>query len=352
MKLTLRMLISVIFGVLAYIIIDLFRLANMINIGDIPPQYVTIFSGVLIAIIFYFFISTSIVNLIFKIMGQVEDRLVRMNVKELIVSIFGALIGLIIANLVGLTISSYGLLGTIITLMLNIILGYLGFRVAQKKKEEISLPSFEGFKEKKSQAYGRPKILDTSVIIDGRILDLFQTGFIEGKVIIPSFVLQELRHIADSSDSLKRNRGRRGLDILNEIQKQLKVPVEILEWDNKDNAEVDIKLLKMAKKINGYVVTNDFNLNKVADFQGVSVLNINELSNAIKPIVLPGEGMTVAIVKDGKENGQGIGYLNDGTMIVVEGGHKFLGETIEVLVTSVLQTSAGRMIFTKKKDAS
>ena len=201
-------------------------------------------------------------------------------------------------------------------------------------------------------AYGRPKILDTSVIIDGRILDLLQTGFIEGKILIPNFVLEELRHIADSSDSLKRNRGRRGLDILNEIQKQLSVPVEIVDYDPKEALEVDSKLLKMGEKMDAFVVTNDFNLNKVAEFQGVRVLNINELANAIKPIVLPGEEMQVTVIKAGKENGQGIGYLNDGTMIVVEGGNRFIDEKKNVVVTSVLQTAAGRMIFTKIASAA
>ena len=195
--------------------------------------------------------------------------------------------------------------------------------------------------------YGRPKILDTSVIIDGRILDLLQTGFIEGKIIIPDFVLEELRHIADSADSLKRQRGRRGLDILNEIQKQLAVPVEIQSFHPGQQMEVDSMLLKMADSMDAFVVTNDFNLNKVAEFQGVRVLNINELSNAVKPVVLPGEEMVVTIIKAGKEAGQGVAYLNDGTMIVVDGGSKHIGETITVIVTSVLQTAAGRMIFTK-----
>lgn len=199
---------------------------------------------------------------------------------------------------------------------------------------------------------GSPKVLDTSVIIDGRIFDLCQTGFIEGTLIIPAFVLQELRHIADSSDNLKRNRGRRGLDILNKIQKELKeVDVQVTEKDFPQIAEVDSKLLKLAQELNGKVITNDYNLNKVAEFQGVPVLNINELANAIKPVVLPGEEMRIQIVKDGKESGQGVAYLDDGTMIVVEGGRKFIGETKDVVVTSVLQTAAGRMIFAKQKEA-
>ncbi len=224
--------------------------------------------------------------------------------------------------------------------------------MARKKKDEINVSNLKNVlanpdSKKNVVVSGRPKILDTSVIIDGRILDLLQTGFIEGKILIPNFVLEELRHIADSSDSLKRNRGRRGLDILNEIQKQLSVPVEIVDYDPKEALEVDTKLLKMGEKMDAFVVTNDFNLNKVAEFQGVRVLNINELANAIKPVVLPGEEMQVTVIKAGKENGQGIGYLNDGTMIVVEGGNRFIGETKNVVVTSVLQTAAGRMIFTK-----
>ena len=229
-----------------------------------------------------------------------------------------------------------------------------------KKKEDISSTLLifkrnnqrEREKEKKSRGYakGSAKVLDTSVIIDGRIFDLCQTGFIEGTLVIPSFVLDELRHISDSSDSLKRNRGRRGLDILNKIQKELEIETQIWEGDFKDIAEVDSKLLKLAQKLGGKVITNDFNLNKVAEFQGVPVLNINELANAIKPVVLPGEEMKIIVIKDGKESTQGIGYLDDGTMIVVEGGKKYIGEEILVIVTSVLQTSAGRMIFAKPKD--
>lgn len=193
--------------------------------------------------------------------------------------------------------------------------------------------------------------MDTSVIIDGRIFDICQTGFVEGPLVIPGFVLNELRHISDSADGLKRNRGRRGLDILNKIQKELSIETQIYEEDFPEIAEVDAKLLKLAQVLNGKVVTNDFNLNKVAEFQGVPVLNINELANAIKPVLLPGEEMKVVVMKDGKEASQGIAYLDDGTMIVVEGGRKFISEEIMVVVTSVLQTAAGRMIFAKPKES-
>lgn len=195
----------------------------------------------------------------------------------------------------------------------------------------------------------KPKILDTSVIIDGRIADICQTNFLEGTIVIPQFILEELQHIADSSDVLKRNRGRRGLDILKRIQKELQADVEIYEGDFEEIHEVDSKLVKLAKIMDGVVVTNDFNLNKVCEVQGVAVLNINDLANAVKPVVLPGEELVVQVIKDGKEQRQGIAYLDDGTMIVVEDGRDYIGKTIEVLITSVLQTSAGRMIFAKPK---
>jgi uncharacterized protein YacL len=192
-------------------------------------------------------------------------------------------------------------------------------------------------------------VLDTSVIIDGRIIDVLRSGFLEGELVVPGFVLEELRHIADSADLLKRNRGRRGLDVLNMIQKDLGCPVRIENIEIASDSEVDSELLKLAKKLGGKVMTTDFNLGKVANFQGVPVLNMNELANAVKPIALPGEEMVVQVVKDGKENGQGIGYLEDGTMIVIDGGRRHIGESLNVTVTSILQTAAGRMIFAKPK---
>ncbi|HCW74628.1 MAG TPA: PIN domain nuclease [Clostridiaceae bacterium] len=250
--------------------------------------------------------------------------------------------------------------GGLLTVLLNILAAIMGANVAIKKKEEI-LGFFHGIrhrgqtkekaeKEKEKAVYnGTPKVLDTSVIIDGRIYDICKTGFIEGKLVIPFFVLEELRHIADSSDSLKRNRGRRGLDILNKIQNELDIEVEIWEKDFPEIAEVDSKLLKLATVLQGKVVTNDYNLNKVAEFQRVPVLNINEMANAVKPMLLPGEELNLLISKVGKEQNQGIGYRDDGTMIVVEDGKRYVGSTIYVIVTSVLQTAAGRMIFAKPK---
>jgi uncharacterized protein YacL len=194
------------------------------------------------------------------------------------------------------------------------------------------------------------KLLDTSVIIEGRIADICETGFIEGTLIVPQFILQELQHIADSSDSLKRARGRRGLDILHRMQKMSNITVRIVEEDLPNIKEVDAKLVALAKLMDAKVLTNDFNLNKVAELQGVAVLNINELANSLKPVVLPGETMKVFVLKGGKEHNQGVAYLDDGTMVVVENGRKFIGENINVSVTSVLQTTAGRMIFSKPKE--
>jgi len=195
-----------------------------------------------------------------------------------------------------------------------------------------------------------PKILDTSVIIDGRIADICETGFLEGPLIVPQFVLKELQHIAGSPDSIKRNRGRRGLDILQRIQKNVDMTVHIVDHDFPKIREVDTKLVALGKALKGKVLTNDFNLNKVAELQGVPVLNVNQLANAVKPVVLPGEVMNVHIMKEGKEYGQGVAYLEDGTMVVVDHAKRYVSKNIDVIVTSVLQTTAGRMIFTRLKE--
>jgi uncharacterized protein YacL len=233
------------------------------------------------------------------------------------------------------------------------VFGSLGLIVGLRKREDFLQVFFRSSshirKRQGLTGQAAPKILDTSVIIDGRISDITRSGFLEGDLIVPGFVLEELQHIADSSDVLKRNRGRRGLDILNKIQKEPYSTVRILEQDYEDVTEVDTKLVKLAKELNGKVVTNDYNLNKVCELHGVPVLNINELANSVKPVVLPGEELKVNVIKDGKEQGQGVAYLDDGTMIVVDGGRRYIGQTVGVLVTSVLQTAAGRMIFAKPK---
>lgn len=312
-----------------------------------------VFPGIAAGLIGYS-IAPRLINWSLQMISWIEGKLQIMPIQDLMGGAIGLIIGLIIATLFGNSFSAIPIVGPYIPIIASLALGYLGMSVGAKKKEDLlsifSLFKF-GSKEKASKSDSKPrhKVLDTSVIIDGRIADICKSGFIEGPLVIPNFVLEELRHIADSSDLLKRNRGRRGLDILNKIRKELDIPVQITDKDFEDIAEVDSKLVKLAQVLDGYVVTNDYNLNKVAELQGVKVLNINELANAVKPVVLPGEEMVVQVIKDGKESGQGIAYLDDGTMIVVENGKKVVGDTVQVLVTSVLQTAAGRMIFAKLK---
>jgi len=289
----------------------------------------------------------------------VEQYLNKTPAQDLLTGSVGLIIGLIIANLLGSILAFLGWFGKILWPLVTIMLGYLGLSIGIKKREDI-MGLFAGFhrfsKERLAKVENRPgscKILDTSVIIDGRVADLGTSGFIEGVLLIPAFILDELRHIADSPDLLKRNRGRRGLDILNKMRKDKDAEVKVQIYDDnsglEDVAEVDTKLVKLAQKLGAKIITNDFNLNKVAELHGVKVLNINELANAVKPVVLPGEEMVVQVVKDGKEMGQGVAYLDDGTMIVVESGRRFINQTIPVLVTSVLQTAAGRMIFARPR---
>ncbi|HLS23716.1 MAG TPA: PIN/TRAM domain-containing protein [Pseudogracilibacillus sp.] len=320
--------------------------------------YTTNYFGIVVGTLVFFAISVFSVDYVLEVLRWIEEGLVKIPVIDLLFGTVGLIIGLLVAYLINISLQEFSLkiISEIIPLFLTIIIGYLGFQVGFRRREEFMVlfsiarrdrGKKEDGKERKSRL--KPKILDTSVIIDGRIADICQTGFLEGTIVIPQFVLEELQHIADSSDVLKRNRGRRGLDILNRIQKELDVEVEIYEGDFEDIQEVDSKLVKLAQKMHGIVVTNDFNLNKVCDFQGVEVLNINDLANAVKPVVLPGEELVVQVIKDGKEQHQGIAYLDDGTMIVVEEGRDYIGKKIEVLITSVLQTSAGRMIFAKPK---
>lgn len=281
----------------------------------------------------------------------------KMSGRDLLVKSVGLIFGLLLNALLAIILKPlFDSLPIAIKagLMVSICSGLTGITVvvASLKAKDFQLPFASGTSSPKNLSAngGQFKILDTSAIIDGRIADLCKTGFLEGVLLVPNFVLGELQKIADSADTLRRNRGRRGLDLLNKIQKEKQIPIRIVDRDYEEINEVDTKLLKLARELEAKVVTNDFNLNKVAEFYGVQVLNINELSNAIKPLVLPGEEMLVHVLRDGKEYGQGIGYLDDGTMIVVEGGRNYIGLDIEILVTSVLQTSAGRMIFAKPKE--
>lgn len=313
-------------------------------------SFTFIFVSFAVALLFYF-IASKAINYMARGLDKLEALIHGMTLYELSISSIGLIAGLVVANLISIPVVRVDIIGVPISIIANILFGCLGIVIVNGKNNESFM---DYFKDKKGTSKGSgntsaPKLLDTSVIIDGRIVDICRTGILEGDIIVPEFVLEELRHIADSADALKRNRGRRGLDVLNILQKELDICVRVENIGNFEGAEVDDKLLKAAMKFSGKVITNDYNLNKVAGIQGVSVININELANALKPIAIPGEEMKVQVIKDGKENGQGIGYLDDGTMIVVEGGKKYMGDTVKVVVTSVLQTAAGRMIFAKPK---
>jgi uncharacterized protein YacL len=274
-----------------------------------------------------------------------ELRLREASLGRLIGACIGAVAGLVLAALASSVLSAaLGVDATLSQAAVLLTLSYLGFVVGASKGDLLNLDSISIFSTHRVQT-GSRKILDTSVIIDGRIADVAETGFLDGSLTIPQFVLWELQMVADSADSLKRNRGRRGLDVLERLNKMKKVSVEIVENDYPALKEVDQKLIELAKEIDGRIVTNDFNLNKLAQLQGVPVLNINELANAIKPVVLPGETMKVFILKEGKEYNQGVAYLDDGTMVVVDNARDQISHTIDISVTSVLQTTAGKMIF-------
>ena len=281
----------------------------------------------------------------------VEHKVKQSSLKAVIGGVLGLVTGLIIANLFAYALLFYfperSLTSFTTYTLINCLFGFLGLGIGITKGEEF-LPGKPG--GVKAQATNvNYKILDTSAIIDGRIAEIFETGFVEGTLVIPQFVLQELVYIADSADALRRNRGKRGLDILNKIQKQVDLEVKIVDQDFPKIKEVDAKLVALAQKMNGKIFTNDFNLNKVSELQGVQVLNVNQLATALRPVALPGELMSVYVQREGKEPGQGVAYLDDGTMVVVERGKKHLGKNINVTVTSVLQTTAGRMIFSELK---
>jgi len=324
------------------------------------PAIIWICTGVTVLFaLFSWFFAPHLIERVRQWSGSIEVSLSEMPLMQLLAGSLGLVLGLVIATLIAALFRSGlpELLWAGLAATLYLMLGYLGASIGYKRWREF--PSLHTFKqarlERKIGSAAQAsvgKILDTSVIIDGRIFDVCKTGFIEGPLIIPQFVLAELRHVADSSDPLRRNRGRRGLDVLARIQKELDIAVQITELDFDDVEEVDVKLLKLARQLSAVIVTNDFNLNKVADVTGVKVLNVNDLAGALRPVLLPGEEMRVQIVREGKEHAQGIGYLDDGTMIVVDNGKRYIGETVDVIVTTVLQTSAGRMIFTKMKQAA
>ena len=335
---------------------------------------VCILLGAVVGGVAGFFLASYFIRQLKRFSAWVEIQMSKTPIHDVIAGAVGLFLGLIIANLLGYAFSKIPIVGEYIPVIFSIVLGYLGIQITIRKRRELTglfdfIPKFMREMSRNHEA-GQPaeavvpvvadavtagsdkhyKLLDTSVIIDGRIADICETGFIEGTLLIPVFVLEELQHIADSADALKRTRGRRGLDILQKIRQETHMKVEVTEVDFEDIPEVDSKLVQLGQQVGGKIITNDFNLNKVAQLRGVEVLNINALSNAVKPVVIPGEDMTVNIVKSGKEPGQGVAYLDDGTMIVVENGQRHLNETIQVEVTSALQTTADRMIFAKPKN--
>ena len=317
------------------------------SMGSAAKRAIALAAFSLLGILFARLVSTpAFIKLI-----QAGDRLKEMKPNEKVATFSGVLVGLLLTIMLR---TAFPVMGVWLTVVVGIVLIYLGIVATWSMKDEVRifLPGAAALPaDGKETPLEQCKILDTNVIIDGRVADICRTGFIEGPIYVPGFVLDELQHIADSADSLKRARGRRGLDILNAMRTELKMMIRTYDNnDPNDRDEVDAKLVKLAKKLGGKIVTNDYNLNKVAELQGVSVLNINELANAVKPVVLPGEEMPVTIIKIGKEADQGVAYLDDGTMIVVEGGRRHIGETLTVITSSVLQTVAGKMIFARLRD--
>jgi len=280
-----------------------------------------------------------------------EMRTRRATLKTLIGAAIGSILGILGAFLIGILISIQKVeavpaqMQTFLTISLAFFMGYIGLMVGAAKGEFIDLSVLGGIFSDKNLPKRDYKILDTSVIIDGRIADVAETGFLGGTLIIPQFILTELQQVADSPDSSKRQRGRRGLDMLQRLRNNSQIDIQIVETDFPAVKEVDLKLIELGTQLEAVIVTNDFNLNKVSQLRGVSVLNINELANALKPVVLPGEAMRVFILKEGKEYNQGVAYLDDGTMVVVDNARRLIGKTADVAVTSVLQTTAGKMIF-------
>lgn len=343
-------------GTLGFILLPpLFDVIHLSSNSWINNPYVTVSLGAVLLFILSFVLADPFI----RFMKFFEERLLKAPVGDLLFGTIGLIIGLTLAFLVGVALDGLHLavISDIAPILLSIVFGYVGFQVGFKKRDELMSVFTSRSNKKKEADVGAEsfnevgyKLLDTSVIIDGRIADISKTGFIEGILVVPQFVLTELQHIADSSDTLKRTRGRRGLDILKVLQDASNSNVLITEIDFEDVPEVDLKLVRLAKKMGAQILTNDFNLNKVCELHKVSVLNINDLANAVKPVVIPGEEMNVVVIKDGKEHNQGVAYLNDGTMIVVEEGKSYIGQAIVVIVTSVLQTSAGRMIFAKPKN--
>ena len=285
------------------------------------------------------------------LLGKLQEWAKAIQPAQLVLGTTGLLAGLLVGALLSRALFTLpGIGGLIAPFVVSVSLGILGVAIMLGREEEFAA-FLNRFVPGKGAAYGREIVVDTSAIIDGRIADIAATGFVQGTLVVPRFVLDELRYIADSADDLRRNRGRRGLDVLSRLQKEAPIPIRIAEDDFQDARDVDGKLIRLCKKLNAPMLTNDFNLNRIAELEDLRVLNVNELANAVKAVILPGEEMAVRIIQEGKEVGQGVGFLDDGTMVVVEGGRRYLNERLEVIVTRVLQTVAGRMIFAQPKGA-
>ena len=368
----LRYVIAILVGTAAYVgmdslapIIDPYLVSQFESFGDMSltiARISVLILGTLLGVIIGYLISSFILKQGLVIAKRLERILTHIPNQELIAGTIGLLFGLIIANLIGVAFNQVPIIGPYIPIILSAIFGYSGLKLMARKGPEMyynyvqqwggegtkKTSRFKMFSTHKSdKASSTPKLLDTSVIIDGRIKELCNTGFIEGPLMVPLFVLNELQIISDSADATKRNRGRRGLDILKDMQDANKVAIEVVEDDYDDLTEVDSKLMRLALDKQWKLMTNDFNLNKVARVQGIEVLNLNELANVLKPALIAGEWIRVQVMKEGKEVHQGVAYLDDGTMIVVEDGKPYVGQNVEVMVTSILQTSAGRMIFAR-----
>lgn len=374
------LIIAVIFAVTGLILTDYFLpyISEFLGYdlhgnGLFGIALANIVSGV-VGIFIFGWLGLAVAPFFIRITLSYSERLAvvlsRIPTSDILVMILGIGIGLVLANLIGAPFSHLPIIGPYIPIIFSLVLSVVGAKVALRKHNDIVgffarvtglrsnkiAPLAKDIKSKENddslltdRLYSSNKLLDTSVIIDGRIMDIMAAGFLDGRLVIPNFVLEELQKLSDSSDNMKRAKGRRGLDLVQDLQHSYSSQILIVDNDFDDISEVDAKLVRLAKQSGAVIITNDFNLNKVAEIQGIKVLNINELANAIKPVVISGEEMTVYLVKEGKEQGQAVAYLDDGTMIVVENGRRSVGSSIDVVVTSVLQTSAGRMIFAKAK---
>lgn len=350
----LRLIFAAIFGTTGFLLgreayLHAFSLHISSQAGQIALLIITPVIGAILGVLI---VPTA--QVVFETeLRSVERAIDRLSPGELVGGAVGLVTGLIVAFLVKSVLFEFvafagptgGYIAIALYLVLSVFAAFLGARVGAKQR--VSLGPFAVPASTGGGGSGDPKLLDTSVIIDGRVLDIVRSGFMEGPLLLPRFVLRELQMIADSGDALKRTRGRRGLDLLTQLQQT--TPLEIVERDYDDTSEVDAKLVRLARERGARLVTNDYNLNRVAHVEGVVVLNVNELANALKPVLLPGEELRVAVIREGRESHQGVGYLDDGTMIVVENGRRLIGETVDVAVTSALQTNAGRMIFARPK---